>query len=103
MSLDEYWTNVDTALDKIRDEGKTVDDVIRILKQHFAPSSTEAFCDGSGGDRSLADVLFSERDDWVTVWYEAHYYWCAADSNGDRLSYIEGDVARGNCKSRVQA
>ena len=100
MSLDAYWANVDTALDKVRDEGDTVEDVMRILKEHFTPSSTEAFCDGSGGDRGLVDVLMNERTDWTFRWYDAHYYWCAADRNGDLLSYIEGDVARGNCKSR---
>ena len=101
MSWDDYWGNVAAALDKIRDEGDTVDDVMRILGEHFTPSSTEAFCEGSGGDRHLVDVLMNERDGWELRWYDAHYYWCAADRNGDLLSYIEGDVARGNCKSRV--
>lgn len=100
-TLDAYWDNVTTALDKIRDNGDTVDAVMTILKEHFAPSSTEAFCDGSGGDRGLIDVLTSERTDWELVWYDANYYWCVQDAAGDRLSYIEGDVERGNCKSRV--
>lgn len=97
-TLDDYWANVSKALDTIRDHGDTVDDVMRILKEHFTPSSTEAFCDGSGGDRTLYDVLLWERDGWHLVWAEADYYWCAKDRNGDLLSYIEGDVERGNCK-----
>lgn len=100
-ALDDYWTNVDAALNRIRDEGDTVDDVMRILNEHFTPSSTEAFCEGSGGDRHLADALLSERTGWSLVWYDAHYYWCACDRDGKMLSYIEGDVARGNCKSRA--
>jgi hypothetical protein len=98
MDNEGYWANVTAALDEVRDGGATVDDVMRILKEHFAPSSTEAFCDGSGGDRGLADVLLNEREDWTTVWYDRHYYWCAKDANGDELSYVEGDVMRGNAK-----
>lgn len=101
MSLDAYWANVDAALDKIRDGGDTVDDVMRILGEHFTPSSTEAFCDGSGGDRDLVDALMLEREGWTLRWYDARYYWCAEDRDGNLLSYIEGDVARGNCKSRA--
>lgn len=100
--MPDYWDNVNAALDKIRDTGKTVDDVMAVLGQYFTPSSTEAFCEDSGSDRGLIDVLFDERDDWSMVWMDAHYYWCAKDSDGNLLSYIEGDVARGNCKSRVR-
>lgn len=99
---DAYWANVDAALDKVRDNGDTVEQVITILKEHFVPSSGEAFCEGSGGDRGLADALFDEREGWSMVWYDAHYYWCAEDVNGNQLSYIEGDVERGNCKQGVR-
>ncbi len=101
MSLDGYWRHLDRALDQVRDEGSTVDDVIRILLSYFGPSSTEAFC-ADGGDRSLAGVLFTERYDWSIVWCDADYYWCGKDSAGNLLSYIEGDVERGNAKSRKE-
>jgi hypothetical protein len=96
--MDSYWDNVTAGLDEVAKDGGTVEDVMRILKAHFGSSSTEAFCDGSGGDRSLYGVLMYERSDWTVVWSEADYYWCAKDANGDKLSYIEGDVERGNCK-----
>lgn len=95
---DSYWANVDACLDKIQAGGKTVDDVLRILGEHFAPSSSEAFFGGSGGDRSVLGTLMWDRADWSTVWVDADYYWCARDANGDTLSYVEGDVERGNCR-----
>lgn len=97
--MDSYWKNYEDALDEIAKDGATVEDVMRILKARFEPSSCEAFFPG-GADRSLYGALFFERKDWRNVWSEADYYWCAADANGDRLSYIEGDVQRGNCRAR---
>lgn len=97
---DIYWKVYDKCLDVIRDHGATVDDVIRILLTYWPPSSGDAFFPG-GGDRTLVGVLLWERDDWYTVWAEADYYCCLRDSQGGLLSYIEGDVERGDCKGEA--
>lgn len=91
--LDDYWDRYDECLNKIRDDGNTVGDVIRILNECYAPSSGEAFFPG-GADRDLLGVLIGERDDWSLAWAEADYYYIVSDSNGDRLEYCEGDVSR---------
>ena len=95
--LDDFWANVDAALTRCA-EATTVEDVITILNERFNPSSGAAFFGGSGGDTQLLDKLYWDRADntWRVVRYDAPYYWCLADTNGDLLTYIEGDVYRGN-------
>jgi hypothetical protein len=95
--LKAFWANVDAALDRCA-QADTVEDVITILNEHFEPSSGEAFFAGSGGDNQLLDKLHWYRPvrTWKIVRYDAPYYWCLADPNGDLLTYIEGDVYRGN-------
>ena len=101
MPFDAYWANVNNALDAIRDRGDTVDDVMQILKAHFTPSSSEAFCEDGGGDRRLYDELMFERSNWSMVWAEADYYYVLRDRNGDMLTYVEGDVSRGDTAVRT--
>src|SRR3546814_14360817 len=69
----------------------TVEDVITILNEHFNPSSGAAFFGGSGGDTQLLDKLYWDRADstWRVVRYDAPYYWCLADPNGDLLTRLE--------------
>ena len=95
--LDDFWTNVDTALKRCV-SANTVEEVITILNEHFHPSAGVAFFGGGGGDESLIDALYWDRTTtgWRIVRYDADYYWCLADTNGDLLTYIEGDVYRGN-------
>ena len=95
--LDDFWTSVDAALDRCA-TANTVEDVITILNEHFNPSSGDAFFGGSGGDNQLLDKLYWERTEraWTMVRCDADYYWCLADAHGDLLTYIEGDVYRGN-------
>jgi hypothetical protein len=102
MSLDPYWVNYESCLDEVVRDGHTVVDVIRILNDYWEPSSGEAF-NPSGGDRTLPDVLLWERNDWRTVWWDASYYCCLQDSNGDCLTYVEGDIYRGNPKNQQPA
>lgn len=97
---DPYWTNYEACLDKIvTGRGATVAGVIEICNEHFEPSSGEAFFPG-GADRDLLGTLM-DRGGWSTVWVEAHYYFAIRDANGDVLSYIEGDIERGNCRART--
>lgn len=87
---DDYWRTYDECLDKIRDEGATVADVIRICGDYYGRSSGEAFFPG-GADRDLLGVL-TERGDWRVTWLAAYYHYKVADREGTVLEYVEGDL-----------
>lgn len=90
MSIDLFWAHIDTQLEALKTVG-SADEVIAVLDP---PSSGDAFFAGSGGDGSVADSL---RDaGWTTAVYEADYYWVMKAPNGDLITYVEGDVYRGN-------
>ena len=93
MSLDTFWDNVDRALDEI-ESATNVEAVITTLNGRFSPSSGDAFFPGSGGDRQLLDAL--RIAGWTVVWAEAPYFYVARDAAGALLTYIEGDVYRGD-------
>ena len=95
--LDDFWANVDAALNRCAD-ANTVEDVITILNEHFDPSDGVAFFGGSGGDTQLLDALYWDRTTtgWRIVRYDVPYYWCLQDAHGDLLTYVEGDIYRGN-------
>jgi len=90
--MDTFWDAVDTCLDEL-ETATTADAVIDGLNAYFSPSSSDAFFAGSGGDRQLFDAL--RVAGWNIVWAEAPYFYVAR--NGDELlTYIEGDVYRGD-------
>lgn len=99
--IDDYWDNYGACLAEIKSDGRTVEDVIRICNEHWPVSSGDAFCP-NGGDEDLLGTLLYDTEEWDLVWAEADYYFCVQDRDGNRLSYIEGDIVRGNCKSRVK-
>lgn len=98
MSVDTFWTTVDACLDEI-ESALTVDEVITTLNRHFADDLAQlgcgdAFFPGSGGDRQLRDALRTAG--WTVVWSEAPYFYVARDVDGELMTYIEGDVYRGD-------
>lgn len=93
---DAFWKNVDNSLDRIA-TATTVDEVIDTLNDHFEKSSGDAFFGGSGGDRQLYETLMAAG--WTIVWSEAVYYFAAKDTAGNVLTYVEGDVYRGDQKA----
>lgn len=100
MSNDVFWKQVDDCLDEIKAIG-TVDGVIEVLNRYFAEEwaqscAGDAFFPGSGGDRQLLSALGSG---WTVEWAEARYYYLARDREGGLLTYIEGDVYRGDRRS----
>lgn len=92
--MSEFWDQVDAALGRV-EKATTVDEVIEILKESFDTSAGDAFFPGSGGDRQLLDALY-EAPNWRLIWAEAEYYYVASDQAGNLLTYIEGDVYRGD-------
>lgn len=99
--LDDYWATQTLVLNRITAEATTVDQLIHILNQYYLPSAGDAFFPG-GADCDLFDAI-DEAPGWSFVWVDADYYWCAADPQGARVSFIEGDVERGNAKARPAA
>lgn len=97
---DGFWKHIEDQLAAIAALPKTagVDDVIELLDP---PSSGDAFFAGSGGDDSLMEAL--EKAGWHVVWAEAHYFYVMQAPNGDKLTYVEGDVYRGDARKPKRA
>lgn len=91
--MDTFWTEVGTCLDEL-ETASTADAVIDGLNAHFSPSCGDAFIGGSGGDRQLLDSL--RVAGWKIIWSEAPYYYLVRNASGELLTYIEGDVYRGD-------
>ena len=89
-NLDAFWAEIDDQLQQLT-TARTVDDVLRICPER---SSGDGFFAGGGGDETVIDALTAAG--WTTVWHEAWYFWCAQSPTGDLLTYVEGDLYRGN-------
>jgi hypothetical protein len=98
---DLYWANYESCLDKIRDEGSTVADVIRICREHFGRSVGDAFFPG-GADRDLLGTL-DKHGGWRITWMKANDHYQVADRNGARLEYVEGDLYDEEARKRVSS
>lgn len=92
-----FWEVIESQLRELG-TASTADDVIRILSNERNPlgggSAGDGFFAGSGGDGSVEGALFDAG--WTHVWSEASYYWCMRAPNGDLITYVEGDIYRGN-------
>jgi len=91
--MDEFWKAIDTQLELLK-KAKSADDVLAILPRIPGTSSGDGFFAGGGGDGDVASSL-SEAG-WTMARYKAHYYWCMQAPNGDLITYVEGDIYRGN-------
>lgn len=90
-----FWAVIDAQLTQLR-TAKSADEVIAILAtdREEGVSSGDGFFAGSGGDETVLGAL---RDaGWKVRWIEADYYWCAVAPDGSLVSYVEGDVYRGD-------
>ncbi|MFJ9234397.1 hypothetical protein ACIRJ3_05355 [Streptomyces anulatus] len=84
---------IDAQLKEL-ESAKGADDVIRILG---GSGSGEAHFAGSGGDGTVRASLFTAG--WELVWQEADYFWVMKASDGSMITYIEGDIYRGDKRS----
>lgn len=96
MDNREFWSNVNAALDKLQ-KCRTVDEAIDVLNKHFTAQAGDAFFEGSGGDRTVWETLTDVG--WKIVWSTADYFYVIEDLEGNRMTYIEGDVCRGDQRS----
>ena len=93
MSLDPFWAAIDHQIERLT-HATTVDQVLEICPQIPGTSSGDGFFAGGGGDASVLDALHDAG--WETVQIRAWYYWCMRAPTGELLSYVEGDLYRGN-------
>lgn len=97
--MDRFWEEVDRVLDRIeRSKPESFDGVKAILDTMDARGDVDsAFFAGSGGDRSLYVSL--DVAGWTPAWAQASYFYAMRHpESGEVLTYIEGDVQRGNNK-----
>lgn len=95
--MDDFWKAVDAALADLT-AAKTADDVITTLNNYSTPSSGDAFFAGGGGNGDVADSLRTAG--WVTIWRDAWYFWAMQAPDGSAITYVEGDVYKGNSRTR---
>ena len=96
-----FWEEIEAQLALVR-QARTVNDVIAALGGSEGASAGDAFFGGSGGDETLFGALIDAG--WRVRSIESDYYFVATSPGGEALTYIEGDVYRGNrTSSRRQA
>jgi hypothetical protein len=91
--MDDFWAEIEAQCAEMR-QARSADEVIVILNRYGSPSSGDAFFAGGGGDTRVSECL--REAGWDTVWYDAHYYWVMEAPDGSLLTYIEGDVYKGD-------
>ncbi|MFC9591538.1 hypothetical protein ACFTUC_17330 [Streptomyces sp. NPDC056944] len=99
---DPFWDAIRTQLKEL-EQAKCADDVIRILSPERNPygsdwdgmdGAAEGFFAGSGGDGRVNEAL--EEAGWSYVWARATYWWAMQAPDGSVITYIEGDIYRGD-------
>lgn len=80
---------------------KTADEVFAILSAERNPygpgtmaGSAQGFYAGEAGE--MLEALEDGAGRWTLVWLKASYHWCAEAPNGDKITYVEGDIYRGD-------
>ncbi|MEU2366196.1 hypothetical protein ABZ616_36550 [Streptomyces noursei] len=89
--VDGFWKLIDVQLKEL-ESAKGADDVIRILGSELCVG--DGFFHGSGGDETVYDALLAAG--WSFLWSEAEYYYAMQAPDGSAITYIEGDIYRGN-------
>lgn len=93
---DAFWAAIAAQLEELR-TAKTADDVIRICPAVPGLSgNADGFFAGSGGDGSVESSLADAG--WQNTWRNADYYWVMRAPNGDKITYVEGDIFKGDQK-----
>jgi hypothetical protein len=97
-TTDPLWQSINRALDRIETEKPTTFDAVKAILDAGTdpkPNADAAFFGGSGGDRDLWESLYAAG--WRETWEEASYYYVMQHrTTGETLTYIEGDVERGD-------
>ncbi|MFJ5817316.1 hypothetical protein ACIQGT_25980 [Streptomyces sp. NPDC093108] len=89
--LDAFWAVIAAQLMELR-SAKNADDVLRILASEGR--TAPGFFAGSGGDETVSEALHTAG--WTTIWAESSYYYTMRAPDGSMITYIEGDIYRGD-------
>lgn len=89
--LDSFWEVIAEQLQQLR-TAKTADDVLRILAN--GQGLDRGFFAGSGGDETVSGALHTAG--WELVWAESSIYYTMRAPDGSMITYIEGDILRGD-------
>lgn len=105
MSLDTFWEAIEKQLEELK-MAKTADEVLAILaleRNPYGPGvgSGHAFFAGGGGDETPADPLLDNG--WRVIWWDAPYYYALQAPDGSSITYVEGDVYRGDSRAAKEA
>jgi hypothetical protein len=101
---DKFWATIAAQLTEL-ESARSADDVFRILageRNPYGPAhhasmiagGAEGFFAGSGGNDTVWDALSTAG--WNVTWSEAEYYFVAQAPDGSVITYVEGDVYRGD-------
>lgn len=100
-----FWTVI-AEQHKELESARIADDVIRILAHDRNPygpdrghTGGDAYFAGSGGDKTVGDALSTAG--WITIWAEAAYYYVKRAPDGSLITYIEGDIYRGDRRPKT--
>lgn len=104
--MDTFWTAIQAQLTELA-SAANADDVLRILSDDRNPDpnaswmrsgNAQGFFAGSGGDDTVWEAL--REAGWRIIWSEASYFYVAEAPDGSTVTYIEGDIYRGDHRSR---
>jgi hypothetical protein len=87
--LDGFWAAIDAQLAQLR-TAATVDQALAICP---GGSQGQGFFAGGDGDDFMGALLAAG---WTITDCEASYFWAMKAPDGGLLSYVEGDLYRGN-------
>ncbi|MGV9693421.1 hypothetical protein ACWDUX_30435 [Streptomyces sp. NPDC003444] len=98
---DPFWTAIRAQLKEL-ERAESADDVLRILAHENNPDQAyprpnrpdEGFFGGSGGEDTVREAL--EEAGWKVLWSRAPYWYAITAPDGSEITYIEGDIYRGN-------
>lgn len=95
---DAFWANIARQHEALR-SARTVDEVLAICPRIPGTSAGDGFFEGGGGALSMWWALFDAG--WRNAYSSVRSYWVMRAPNGDLLTYIEGDLYRGDKITRV--
>ncbi|NEB42557.1 hypothetical protein [Streptomyces sp. SID14515] len=95
---DPFWIAIKEQLQELT-AAKGADDVMEILSRERNPYGHDSiagdgFFGGSGGEGTVRESLLTAG--WGTVWFRAAYWYAMKAPDGSMITYIEGDIYRGD-------
>lgn len=93
--MSSYWDVIEAQLARVK-EAKSAETVLTVCAHEPGLSAGNGFWGGDGDD--LLGALYDAG--WKSVDVRASYHWCLQAPDGSLLTYVEGDLYRGNSMPR---